>query len=102
VTLTVTCGSPCLLTYGIWLGVDPRELQSIVAVWWEPEYRDLRLSGRLANAIRPWGLVAAPVETVVRDPDQTPYCDRSDDAELDLVLRGEWPHELVLTAAGLT
>jgi hypothetical protein len=43
-------------------------------VWWEPEYRELRLSGWLANAIPPWGMLSAPVEAVVRDPDETPYC----------------------------
>ena len=88
------------LTYGVWLGVDPRELPTIFGVWWEPEYRDLTISGRLANVIKPWGLLAAPVEAVVRDPDETPYCDRSDDPDLDRVLHGEWPHELVLPAAG--
>lgn len=88
------------ITFGVWLAVDPRELASIYAVWWEPEYRDLRLSGWLANAIPPWGLLAAPVATVVRDPDETPYCDRSDDPQLDRVLHDEWPHDLVLSAVG--
>src|SRR4030095_119190 len=74
------------LTYGVWLGIDPRGLRSIFDVWWEPEHRTLRLHVRLANAIRPWGMLAAPVEAVVRDPDETPYCDRSDNPELDHVL----------------
>lgn len=86
------------ITFGVWLTVKPLELQSIFAVWWEPEYRDLRLTGWLANAIPPWGLLAAPVEAVVRDPEQTPYCDRSGDPRLERVLRDEWPHDLVLTA----
>jgi hypothetical protein len=85
------------ITFGVWLAVDPRELQSIFAVWWDSEYRNLRLAGWLANAIRPWGLLAAPVEAVVRDPEELPYCDRSGDAELDRVLRDEWPHDLVLS-----
>ena len=80
------------LTYGVWLGVDPRKLRSIIDVWWAPEYRDLRLRGRLANAIQPWGLLGTPVDTVVRDPDETPDCDHSDDAHLDRVLRSEWPN----------
>jgi hypothetical protein len=88
------------ITYGVWLAVNPRELQSIFAVWWEPEYRDLRLTGWLANAIPPWGMLSAPVEAVVRDPEETPYCERSGDRQLDRVLREEWPHDLVLTAAG--
>ncbi len=88
------------VTFGVWLAVDPRELRSVFDVWWEPEYRDLRLTGRLANTIPPWGMLAAPVETVVRDPDETPYCESSEDPQLDRVLRGEWPHDLVLTATG--
>jgi hypothetical protein len=87
------------ITFGVWLAVDPREFQAIFAVWWEPEYRDLRFTGWLANAIPPWGMLAAPVETAVRDPDQTPYCDRSDALLLDRVLHDQWPHDLVLTAA---
>jgi hypothetical protein len=88
------------ITFGVWLAVEPRELQSIFAVWWAPEYRDLRLTGWLANAIPPWGLLAAPVEAGVRDPEETPYCDRSSDPGLDRVLRDGWPHDVVLTAAG--
>jgi hypothetical protein len=44
--------------------------------------------------------LTAPVETVVRDPDETPYCDHSTDPQLDRVLHDEWPHDLVLTAVG--
>jgi hypothetical protein len=88
------------ITFGVWLAVDPRELPAIFDVWWKPEYRDLRLTGWLANAIPPWGMLATPVEAVVRDADQTPYCDRSGDPRLEHVLREEWPHDLVLAAAG--
>lgn len=87
------------LTYGVWLGIHPDDLQSIHSLWWEPEYRDLRVTGRLANAIPPWGLLGAAVEAVVRDVDQTPYCDRSDHPDLHRVLHDEWPHEPILVAA---
>jgi hypothetical protein len=86
------------LTFGLWLAIDPAELPPIFGVWWEPQYADLRICGWLANAVPPWGLLATPVETVVRDPDETPYCVRSDDPQLDAVLHDEWPHELVLDA----
>ncbi|MGI5213132.1 hypothetical protein [Plantactinospora sp. CA-290183] len=88
------------ITFGVWLAIDPRELESVFVLWWAPEYRDLRLAGRLANTIPPWGMLAAPVEAVVRDTEETPYCDRSSDRQLDRVLRDEWPHDLVLSAAG--
>jgi len=71
-------------------------------VWWEPEYRNLRFTGWLANAIPPWGMLGAPVEAVVRDPGQVPYCDRSEDPRFDRILREEWPHHLVLAAVGQT
>jgi hypothetical protein len=86
------------VTFGVWLAIDPRELESVYGAWWKPEYRELRLTGRLANIIPPWGMLAAPVATVVRDAEQTPYCDRSDDPLLDRVLHDEWAHDLVLSA----
>jgi hypothetical protein len=86
------------ITFGVWLAIDPAELQAIMATWWEPEYQNLRMAGWLANAVPPWGLLTAPVQTVVRDPDHTPYCADSADPQLDRVLHDEWPHDLVLAA----
>jgi hypothetical protein len=43
--------------------------------------------------IPPWGLLAAPVSLVVRDPEHTPYCSASTDQQLSLVLNEQWPHE---------
>lgn len=42
------------------------------------------------------GLLAVPVELAVRDPDQTPCCDRSPDPLLQVVLEREWDHPTVL------
>ncbi|MFD6162015.1 DUF2199 domain-containing protein [Nocardia sp. NPDC060256] len=88
------------LTYGMWLAIDPRELRPIFDIWYAPEYAELRIDGRLANAIEPWGLLASPVIATVRDPDQTPYCDHSSDPLLDRVLHEQWPHELFLDHLG--
>ena len=88
------------VTFGVWLAINPAELQSVYDVWWKPEYGDLRLNGWLANAIEPWGLLASPVEAVVRDPEETPYCERSSHELLDRVLHEEWPHDMVLGAVG--
>jgi hypothetical protein len=88
------------VTFGVWLAINPAVLPSVMDVWWEPEYRDLQLTGRLANAIEPWGLLAAPVEAGVRDPEETPYCERSSHELLDRVLHDEWPHDMVLGAIG--
>ncbi|MGC4760556.1 DUF2199 domain-containing protein [Micromonospora trifolii] len=83
-------------TFGVWVALDPADLQRASAVWWEPEYQNLRLQGWLANALPIWGLQAAPVELEVRDPEQTPYCAQSSDPGLAKVLAEIWPHEDVL------
>jgi hypothetical protein len=88
------------LTYGLWLGVSPSDLRSTFDVWNDPSYPDLRLTGRLANAVLPWGLLGAPVATVVRHPDETPYCATSSDETLNRILSDEWDHDLVLGAVG--
>ena len=87
-----------MLTFGVWLAVDPGDLQQIAKVWLRPEYQELVVTGRLANAVPPWGLLTAPVQAIVRDPDETPYCDSSAEPELDRVLHDEWPHDVVLAA----
>jgi hypothetical protein len=86
------------VTFGVWLAVHPQELQRIFSVWWEPEYAQLSFDGRLANAIPPWGLLAAPATAVVRDAEETPYCAASENRELARVLTEQWPHDVVLGA----
>lgn len=98
VLLPVSLSGGFSVTFGVWLGVHPDDLKRAFAMWWSAEYASLELEGRLANAIPPWGLLAAPVHAVVRDPDETPYCDTSGDPELARVLADEWPHDLVLSA----
>jgi hypothetical protein len=87
------------LTYGVWIGVHPAQLQEAFAVWWgdNPAYLDLRLDGRLANRIDPWDLLGSPVVATVRSPDETPYCVSSEDPVLARVLTHPWPHDEVLT-----
>jgi hypothetical protein len=86
------------ITYGVWVSIDPRDLQRAFAVWWQPEYAGLTLDGVLANALLPWGLLAAPVSLVVRDAEQTPYCVDSPDPLLSRVLTEQWPHADIIDA----
>jgi hypothetical protein len=86
------------VTYAVWVGIDPGDLQRAFAVWWQPEYAELRLDGFMANALQPWGLLAAPVSLVVRDPVQTPYCAESQDPLLSRVLTEPWPHADIIDA----
>ncbi|WP_157630318.1 DUF2199 domain-containing protein [Kribbella catacumbae] len=86
------------LTYGVWVGVHPDQLQQAFAVWWDdsPAYLDLRLDGRLANRIDPWDLLGVPVVATVLDQDTTPVCTSSDDPLLTRVLAETWPHDEAL------
>jgi hypothetical protein len=86
------------VTFGVWLGVRPEDLQRAFREWWAPTYPELVLDGVVANHVPPWGLFAQPARAVVRDPDEAPYLDSSADPELDRVLSDEWPHETVLAA----
>jgi hypothetical protein len=86
------------VTFGVWLGLSPEEMERAIDGWHSPEYADLRFEGRLANAIPPWDVLRAPVSVEVRDPAQVPYCSSSTDAALAMVLDDIWDHELVLSA----
>ncbi|HVQ88768.1 MAG TPA: hypothetical protein VMT88_11380 [Actinomycetes bacterium] len=86
------------VTFGAWLGVHPDELHRAFGVWWEPEYSDLALEGRLANALPKWGLLAVPAVAAVQNPDETPYIVGSSDPTLTRVLTDEWPHRDILDA----
>lgn len=84
------------VTFGVWLGIHPDDLERTFSVWWEPEYLDLRLEGRLANALPSWEVFAAPVVATVVNPDETPYVVSSTDPTLASVLANEWSPEQIL------
>jgi len=98
VLLPVALVGGVTLTFGVWLGVDPSTLQYIVREWRVSTYPNLVLDGRVANDVKPWGLLAKPGRAVVRDPEQTPYLDSSTDDQLQRVLSHEWPHDDVMDA----
>ena len=84
------------VTYGVWVAIDPADLQRTVESWWAPFYAELELDGHLANALPAWEILGAPVRIAVRDAGQLPSCVASDDAGLAAVLGTEWDHERVL------
>jgi hypothetical protein len=63
--------------------------QECIVTVWTYQARELPLlqDGFLANTIRPWRLLAAPVILAVRDPQQTPYRPASTDQQLSRVQR---------------
>ncbi|MFB6608858.1 DUF2199 domain-containing protein [Agromyces sp. NPDC056379] len=84
------------VTYGVWVGIHPTDLERAFSVWESAEYAGLELDGFLANTIGPWQVLGAPVHLTVRSPDETPYCDSSDDPSLRDILSNTWPHGEVL------
>jgi hypothetical protein len=86
------------VTYGLWLGVDPEELQRAFSEWWAPTYPELVLEGRIANAVQPWGLLGRPATAAVRNQDETPYLTSSSDSLTAQVLTQQWLHDEVLGA----
>lgn len=83
------------VTYGVWVRIRDDDLDRVSDVWWEPEYADLKVDGRLANAIQPWDLLDRPVALGVVNPNETPVCLASPDADLNRVLTQEWDHQLL-------
>ena len=96
--LPVTLTDEHVVTYGVWIAIDPAELGRVFDVWWKPEYRDLVLDGYLANSVQPWGLLGSPVSIAVRDPETIPYCTQSSADQLQSVIADTWNHDLVLAA----
>jgi hypothetical protein len=96
VLLPVQLSGGYTVTFGAWLGVHPDDLKRAFSVWTAPDYVDLRLDGRLANALPAWDVFAAPAAAAVRDPEHTPHIISSSDEVLSRVLTEQWPHEEIL------
>ena len=58
--LVVRLAGGYAVTYGVWAGVHPGDLQRAFRVWQEPEYDNLQLEGALANSVPPWALWPPP------------------------------------------
>jgi hypothetical protein len=82
------------ITFGVWLEVDDDRWSRTYEEWWTPEYARLRLPGRLANALAPWGLLGAEVDAAPLDPEDLPVCTAVDPA-LAKVMSQATPYEPV-------
>jgi hypothetical protein len=85
------------VTFGVWIGVHPADLRRAFDTWWTPQYAQLTMEGRLANALPAWSVFGMPVRLAVTDSEVTPYCVSSPDRELASVLTDQWEHDLVLS-----
>lgn len=100
--LPVRLSGELLLVLGTWMETSEADLQRAHTVWDQPGYADLVLTGRLANAIKPWGeeLLGAPLTARVRNADEIPYVDSSDHPLLGHVLHTVWDRHQVLRCFG--
>jgi hypothetical protein len=78
--------------FGVWLEVDAREAKVAYDVWESKKYSDLILSGRLANAVPPWGekIFNADCKATVRDQDGLPFISSSSHPLLSKILVEPW------------
>lgn len=88
------------VTFGAWLSVDSPSLRRAWELWEDERYKDLRLSGVLANMLPGWEdeTYVKPIEAAVINTEHTPYAVASSDEFMSRVLNDEWPHEFVLAA----
>jgi hypothetical protein len=86
------------VTFGAWLGVHSDDLRHAYDVWMTDRYAHLALHGVLANGLPPWidQTFRQPLRATVRDVDQIPYADGSEDAFVASLLTEEWAHDAVL------
>jgi hypothetical protein len=104
----VRCLLPVALTggtevvFGTWMEISPADLERTAAVWDDPAYASLVLHGTFANGIKPWGdgLLGAPVTAVVRNVDEIPYVQSSENDLLRRVLAVTWDRDVVLSCFG--
>ena len=87
------------VTYGVWVGVHPGDLQRAFRVWWEPDYENLRLEGALCQLGPPMGAAGSPRQPGSEESGtHALLVARSSDPMLSRVLGEEWPHKDVLEA----
>lgn len=96
--LTVHFADDTSLTFGLWLGVHPDDLEHLSKVWWEPHYAEVSFTGYIANDLAPWSgeVLARPVRAEVLDPDSVPQVVASDDVLVSRIIGDKWPPKAVL------
>jgi len=87
------------VTFGIWLEVSASTAQQAQAVWDEPAYVDLKLQGRVANYLAPWGneLLHAAATAKPADSNTLPFIYEGD-AIVKSLLEQRWSRETVTAA----
>lgn len=80
------------LVFGAWMRISKVDAMYAHAVWDnDSEYANLRLSGRFANAIKPWDLLGVHAEAAVLNADELPYYTSHP------LLEREWDRDEVLS-----
>lgn len=91
--------------YGLWLEVDAATFERVIRAWNDPvAYRALTFSGRIANALPPFGVRSLDVlvDLATRDEKSRPFVVRAQEPWLEELLERGWTQrEHLKLAAGL-
>ena len=98
VLLPVRLSSGSDLVFGTWMRIGDDDARHVFDIWEDASYANLILEGTLGNAIKPWGdrLLGAKVTAVVRDVNEIPYVERSEDPYVSRVITEDWDHDRIL------
>ena len=97
VILPVQLSDGYSVAFGTWLEVDSDDFREAWKVWNAPEYTGLTMEGYVANEIAPWNQFPhALVRAIVRDAEQVPFLESSDDPLFTRILGDTLPHAEVL------
>ncbi|MFN3192853.1 MAG: DUF2199 domain-containing protein [Aureliella sp.] len=80
------------MTYRVWLEVLPDELLRAWEVWEQPEYRELKLKGVLANQLKGWpaSVLNQDMVVAVKNTAEIPIAIGSSNLTLNSILTNEW------------
>lgn len=79
--------------FGVWLETSEQTAKELWTNWERPEYSAMRFEAVLANSVPPWNesILEADCVAAVRDHNQLPYIEPSNQSTLSAVMATPWP-----------
>lgn len=96
--LDVSLSEDSLISFGVWVRLSREDLVRTAMSWNTSDYERLELAGELANVIKPWDVLGAPVEIEVRHPNMLPWVSASASIEVAQMLTATWDRRLIHSA----
>ncbi|MGH7686783.1 MAG: DUF2199 domain-containing protein [Candidatus Dormibacteria bacterium] len=92
VLLPVTLDIGHEFRFGVWIEVSQADFKRAWSVWDDPAYLDLRVDGRLANAVPPWrdAVLGADCSARPRNQSDALFIDESSQPILEGILSTPW------------